>query len=306
MTPPRTQRTFTPASLARHYDGFLRSLRQKRPETRGTYGRALREFLRWSPRIRGRPLTQEGVERYKRHLSDAKALSPVSVSTYLTALRRFCEYLVRAGVLDENPARAVGGNSRPRVHSREALSEPEVEALLASVDRADERGKRDYAFLHLMVSCALSEIEIVRADVGDLLIDGGDARLRVQGKGRVHKDQAVTIGPEVRRTLQEYLAVRGSVQDDEPLFTSAGNRTRGKRMTTRGVRDRVNIYLEQSGLKRGIDRRVTPYSLRHTAAALMARAGATADEIKARLRLGSVATAMQYLAQHHQQHPPRQ
>jgi site-specific recombinase XerC len=256
--------------------------------------------------MHGHTLTQEGVERYKRHLSGAKALSPVSVSTYLTALRRFCEYLVRAGVLLHNPARGVSGNSRPRVHSREALSEPEVQALLASVNRADERGKRDYAFLHLMVACALSEIEIIRADVGDLLLEAGDARLRVQGKGRVHKDQMVTLGPEVRRTLEEYLELRRSVQADEPLFTSAGNRTRGKRMTTRGVRDRVNIYLEQSGLKRGNDRRVTPYSLRHTAAALMARSGATAEEIKVRLRLGSVATAMQYLAQHHQQHPPRQ
>jgi integrase len=66
-------------------------------------------------------------------------------------------------------------------------------------------------------------------------------------------------------------------------------------MTTRGVRDRVNIYLELAGIKRGPTRRITPYSLRHTAATLMASQGATADEIRKRLRLGSVATALLYI-----------
>ena len=81
----------------------------------------------------------------------------------------------------------------------------------------------------------------------------------------------------------------------DPLFASAGNRTRGERMTTRGVRERVNHYLEVAGVKKGRLRQITPYSLRHTAAVLMAEAGATADEIRDRMRLGSVMTALLYM-----------
>ena len=66
-------------------------------------------------------------------------------------------------------------------------------------------------------------------------------------------------------------------------------------MTTRGVRDRINAYLVAAGLKQQPHRRITPFSLRHTAAILMARNGATADELRQRLRLGSLMTAQLYL-----------
>ena len=268
-----------------------------RPETRGTYGRALREFVRWYPGKRGGRITTADVVRYKRHLTTVRRLSAVSVSTYLTALRRFCDYLVRRRVIGENPALLVGGNSRPRLHSRSALTQAEVEVLLSVVDRSDERGLRDFAFIRLMLGCALSEIEIIRADAGDRVQSPEGAKLRVQGKGRLRKDQAVLLAPDAAAALDAYLALRPGIGPEDPLFASAGNRTRGKRMTTRGVRDRVSHYLVRAGLKGDGGRRVTPYSLRHTAAILMAESGASADEIRDRMRLGSVATAMLYINQ---------
>ena len=278
-------------------DGFVRSLRNKRPETRGTYQRALREFARWVPRDRRFRFRVTDVERYKHYLARQRKLSEVSVSTYLTALRRFCEYLVHAGVLSSNPARLVDGNKRPQTHSRAVLAPGDVERLLASVMRADERGKRDYAIIRLMLDCGLSEIEIIRANVGDLLRTDGAPSVVVQGKGRTRKDATVGVPSLADEALGEYLGLRPAAQPGEPLFVSAGNRTRGRRMTTRGVRDRVNMYLEQSGIKQGRMREVTPYSLRHTAGLLMADRGATAEEIRDRMRLGSLATARLYLDQ---------
>jgi site-specific recombinase XerD len=296
-----TRTGLPPGFLAKHYDGFLTSLRRVRPETRGTYGRALREFVRWFPPDRGGRITTADVERYKRHLTNGKQLSAVSVSTYLTALRRFCGYLVRRNVIQENPALPVGGNSRPRVHSRSALSRPEVEILLSVVDRSDERGLRDYAFIKLMLGSALSEIEIIRADAGDRIVSPSGVKLRVQGKGRIRKDQAVLLAPDVAAALDAYLHARPGFAPEDPLFASAGNRTRGERMTTRGVRDRVTHYLVRAGLKGEGPRRISPYSLRHTAALLMAGDGASADEIRDRMRLGSLATAMLYINQSKEQ-----
>jgi len=289
-------------SLAEHFEGFLRSLRGKRPETRGTYQRALREFVRWFERDGAFRFRVEDVERYKQHLTRRKKLSAVSVSTYLTAVRRFCEYLVHAGVLRGNPARSVEGNKRPQWHSRAVLAPEDVERLLAAVERQDERGIRDYAVVRLMLDCALSEIEIIRANVSDLRKGDQSDVLAVQGKGRTKKDAVVIIPPEVRQAIDDYLRLRGTLVPDQPLFVSAGNRTRGRRMTTRGIRDRVNMYLEQAGIKQGRMREVTPYSLRHTAAVIMAGRGATADEIRERMRLGSLATAMIYLNQKKREH----
>ncbi len=282
-------------ALSRHFQGFVRSLRGSSPETKGTYVRALREFVRWYPRDGTFRFRVTDVRRYKRHLETRKRLAAVSVSTYLTAFRRFCDYLVRSGVLKENPGQYVSGNSRPVVHSREYLSPGDVAALLAAVPAEDLRGTRDHAMILLMLRSALSEIELIRADVGDLEVDGNRCWMMVQGKGRTAKDERVLISPEVMTAIKRYLSLRGSVSPAEPLFASAGNRTRGKRMTTRGIRDRINANLSAAGVKKGKTRRITPYSLRHTAALMMARSGATADEIRRRMRLGSNRTAELYL-----------
>jgi len=282
--------------LDRHFQAFVEHLKGKRPETRGTYERALREFVRWFSMDAEVRFTVADIERYKRHLTIRKKLSPVSVSTYLTAVRRFCEFLLSRGILAENPARSVGGNERPRGHSRDTLTTEEVHHLLTGVETADERGKRDLAMIKLMLGCGLSEIEIIRADIRDLRTSAGQAALLVQGKGHIAKDELVFLADDVRGALQEYMTKRTSVTPGEPLFASAGNRTRGERMTTRGVRDRINACLERAGIRGIAGRRITPYSLRHTAAALLARGGASEEELQKRMRLGSLATARLYLA----------
>lgn len=282
-------------ALDRHFDGFVASLRRATPETRGTYTRALREFMRWFPSDGSFRFRVPDVRKYKRHLAHKKKLSAVSVSTYLTAFRRFCDHLVHRGILKENPGRYVGGNSRPTAHSREYLAPEDVRAIMAAVPPAGVRGSRDHAMILLMLRCALSEIELVRADIADLQTEDVTVRLFVQGKGRTSKDECVLLPADVREALTRYFALRGKTTPQAPLFASEGNRTRGQRMTTRGVRDRINIGLSAAGVKHGKVQRVTPFSLRHTAALLMAQEGATADEIRLRLRLGSNATASLYL-----------
>ncbi len=258
MTPRAPKRVrLSRKELDRHFGTFVEHLKGKKPETRGTYERALREFVRWFALDGDVRFSIADIERYKRHLTIRKKLSPVSVSTYLTAVRRFCEFLVSHGILKENPARSVGGNERPRSHSRDTLTPGEVDRLLECVERIDERGKRDLAMIRLMLGCALSEIELIRADIRDLRTSGGQAALLVQGKGHSAKDELVFLSDDVHAALREYLDQRRSTNPSEPLFSSTGNRTRGERMTTRGVRDRINACLERAGIRGTAGRRVT-------------------------------------------------
>jgi integrase/recombinase XerC/integrase/recombinase XerD len=281
------------AELQRRYLDFLRSLRRHRPETRGTYARALREFLRWNARDTKFRFRPEDVTRYRRHLTRARSLSTVSVATYLTALRRLCAYLVSTGTLASNPARGITAYRRPREHTHTALSREAVDRLLAAVGGTDELALRDGLILRLMLYCALTESEVVRANVVDL--NTHDGVLAVPGKGRKGKDATVPLGPPVRERIEEYLGMRGNVAPSSPLVVTAGNSSRGRRMTTRAVRDRINMYLESVGLRNGPeDTAVTPYSLRLTAALLLRNDGATAEEIQKQLRLGTLTTARIY------------
>jgi len=283
--------------LSGHFEGFVQALERKRPETKGTYQRALREFMRWFPSDKRFRFLVEDIERYKSYLTHIKKLTEVSVSTYLTALRRFCQYLVDVGALERNPAKRVEGNKRPSRHTRELISYEDLDKLFASVDRSTVKGARDYAVMKMMLGCALSEIEIIRADVKDIKRVGNQWVIYVQGKGRDIKDESVVIPPDVKEAIDDYLNKRGEYSPDEPLCLGMGARSYHGRMSTRGVRERVNHYLEIAGIKQGRKRRLTPYSLRHTAAVIMVDNGATAEEVRRRMRLGSLPTAMIYMRQ---------
>ncbi len=279
--------------LQRRIDSFLDDyLRDRSPETVGTYRRSLNEFVRWFTLQKGRfRFSVEDVEAYKHYLMETRELSQVSVSTYLTALRRFSQYLVDIGLLEENPAASVKGNRRPESHSREVLNEAEIEQLMAVLDAQTQIGKRDQAIVYLMLFGGLSEIEIVRADFGDLEQTLLGWYLRVQGKGRSAKDQQVPVDPKVTDRIQLYLQSRGRLHPDAPLFVSHGHRSDGERLNTRSIRSRINHYLKSAGIKR---RGISPHSLTHTAALIWLNEGMPIEEVKQRMRHGTLDTTMIY------------
>lgn len=285
--------SLTAATLAERLDAFVGEyLRGKSAETVGTYRRALSEFERWHATQHSTfRFRAEDIDAYKSYLMDERQLSQVSVSTYLTALRRFVQYLVERGDLPENTARTVKGNRRPTEHTRHVLSEAEITRLTDILETATTLGRRDRAIILLMLYAGLSEIEIVRANVEDLEQTLLGWFLRVQGKGHTVKDQQVLIDPPVMDAIRLYLDVRGRIRPEQPLFVSHGHRSEGKRLNTRSVRTRVNHALHQADLKRP---GITPHSLTHTAALLWLNDGLTLEEVKQRMRHGTLDTTMIY------------
>jgi integrase/recombinase XerC len=279
--------------LQQRIEGFLTEyLDGKSPETVGTYRRTLHEFERYFARERGRfRFREEDVEGYKRYLMEERELSQVSVSTYLTALRRLCQYLVSTGELEENPARQVKGNRRPSTHSRGVLREDEVARLFEAVEGTDLLTLRDRAIMALMVYGGLSEIELIRADYEDLDQTLLGWLLRVQGKGRKTKDEQVPLDEPAAEALRAYLQARGRVRPEDPLFVSHGRRSGGARLNTRTVRSRVNAHLEAAGLKRP---GISPHSLTHTAALIWLNDGMALEEVRRRMRHGTLDTTMIY------------
>ncbi len=284
------------SEVERRIQDFLKQyLRTRSPETVGTYRRALNEFERWFAQQRGRfRFTDKGVEEYKEYLMQSRGLHQVSVSTYLTALRRFCQYLVDIGLLEENPAQSVKGNRRPSSHSRSVLTQTEIEQLLEHLPLVSQIDKRDHAIVYVMLYAGLSEVEIVRADLKDLEQTLMGWYLRVQGKGRTVKDQQVPVDPPVMEKIRVYLDTRRRIRPEDPLFVSHGRRSEGQRLNTRSVRSRINMHLKEAGIKR---RGISPHSLTHTAALIWLNDGMSLQEVKQRMRHGTLDTTMIYYKQ---------
>lgn len=281
------------SELNRRIEDFVKEyLKDKSPETAGTYRRSLNEFERWFVQQKGNfKFTTDDIEAYKTYLMKTRGLHQVSVSTYLTALRRLCQYLVDIGMLTENPARSVKGNRRPSTHSRAVLTQSEVDTLLQAMSDSNAIGKRDLAIVYMMLYAGLSEIELIRANIQDLEQTLMGWYLRVQGKGRTVKDQQVPIDSPVVEKVKDYLDTRKRVHPEDPLFVSHGHRSEGNRLNTRSVRSRINLHLQEANIKR---KGVTPHSLTHTAALLWLNNGMSVDEVKERMRHGTIETTMIY------------
>jgi site-specific recombinase XerD len=294
------EETYTPvrlslAALHEHIAGFIAlSEQHKRKETAGTYRRALKEFLVFFTRDRKFLFTIKDVERYRKHLL-TRNFSDASVATYMTALRRLCQYLVESGVIERNPARHVAGAKRPQSHSRNFLFIPEIAQLLESLDTRTFLGARDNAIIRLMLGSACSEIELRAMNIGDIQKQGNRWQMFVQGKGKGIKDTRTWVPQTAYQAIQHYLSVRGTYTEQDPLFISMSNRSKNARMTIRGIRQTVVDRIAESGITEGHNRKLSPFCIRHTSGLLLAESGATPEEIMQRMRIEWRPTAMLYI-----------
>jgi len=268
---------------------FITAL-DRRETTKETYFKAMREFAKWLGSNSPLGLSTDDIQKYKGFLV-SKNLSPTSLSTYLTSVRRFYDYLISKGMVSQNPAKRVRGSGRPQRHLTAPLTPEEVKVLLGTIDRTSTVGARDWAMINLMVRSGLSEIEIARANVEDVRVKGGKQVIFVQGKSKDKKDEYVILTAQAHEVVEWYLETRGKPKEDETLLWGVGNRAKEERITTRAIRERVNYYLRAAGIKR---KGITPYSLRHTAALLAIEAGAAVSEVKQMLRHKTVDSTLVY------------
>jgi len=278
-------RSLDPAGAVR---GFLADLDVK-DRTRETYGKAVKSFMNW---IQARGVVQprrEDILSYRAELI-AEGKSAYTVIGYITAVRRFFSYL-EAGGIYPNVAKGVKGPKKPRGHAKEALTADQARRLLDTIAEDGIRSLRDYAIINLMIRTGLRDIEVTRADVGDIGQEAGELVLRVHGKGRDCKDDFVLLTPEAYGPVADYLAARGNPGGEEPLFIAHGNRNGGGRLTTRSVSRLVEERLAQAGLK---SEKITAHSLRHTAATLALLGGADILSVRDMLRHSDINTTLIY------------
>jgi len=254
------------------------------PRTREAYRSSLAHFVRSLPP--GGAVTPAVVQAYREGLL-AQGFSPLSVGTYLSAVRVFFAW-ANANGYGANPAAGVRSPRVRKVFRRSPLS-----AELSSKVLQAARDARERLVLELELRAGLRGCEVVRANVGDRGTKDGRDVLYVQGKGRADKEEFVVLSPRVVEAWDAYLAERGPVRPSDPLFVSERGPTTGQRMTTRGVRELVTGALKRAKVK---EPKVTAHSLRHSCAVHLRKNGATLPEVQAVLRHRSADTTAIYTA----------
>ena len=212
------------------------------------------------------------------HLHE-RGLGKSSISRKLAAVRSCFRFLARRGFVDANPTRQVRGPRAPR-RLPSFLPKDESKELLDRAPVASEAGRRDHAVLELLYASGLRVAECCGLDLDDL--DRGQGTVRVLGKGG--KERVVPVGDAALSAIDDYLAQRRT--RNGPLFTNH----RGGRLTTRSVHRIVRSQARAAG----IDRRVSPHTLRHTFATHMLGEGADLRLIQELLGHRRLSTTQRY------------
>jgi integrase/recombinase XerD len=180
----------------------------------------------------------------------------------LKVVRALFRYLVEENYLLSNPARNLRFVRRPKILPRSFLTKEEMGKLLKAPDTSTALGYRDRTMLELMYSTGLRRSEVTNLLIAD--VDTKDGFLRVNlGKGR--KDRVVPLGKIACRYVENYVKAVRPMFVRETSYPQLFLSVTGKPFTNFVVGHVVKMYAKKAGL----EKRVTPHTLRHTCATLM-------------------------------------
>lgn len=270
------------------YDRFIDYL-DASPKTVETYKKALRQFFNYLALHGIRQPQREDVLAFRDDLKTS-GLKPTTIQNYITATRIFFKWTEQER-LYPNIAEHVKGAKLDKNHKKDYLTSRQTKEVLASIETDTEEGLRNYAILSLMVTGGLRTIEVSRANVGDLRTVGENTVLFIQGKGREEKTEYIKISAPVEKAIRTYLKEREFTTEEQPLFTSTSNNSKGKRITTRTVSAVVKNAFKNAGYD---SNRLTAHSLRHTAITLALLAGRDITEVQQFARHANLNTTMIY------------
>ena len=233
-----------------------------------------------------------------------RGYSSRSTARSLSSLRSFYSFLVKTSIVLNNPTAKIDspklGHSLPKV-----LSEKDIDKLIHSPDTKEPLGLRDRAMLELLYSSGLRVSELIKLEIINLNLRQGV--VRIMGKGE--KERLVPIGEEAMEWINKYLnssreVLIGKESKDQHLFVTK----RGKGMTRQAFWYRVKKY----ALRSGIDKSLSPHTLRHAFATHLLNHGADLRTVQLLLGHTSLSTTQIYtevakerMKSLHSQHHPR-
>ncbi|MBM4352704.1 MAG: tyrosine recombinase XerC [Deltaproteobacteria bacterium] len=231
--------------------------------------------------------------------NEAHGHRPATVARRKATIRTFYRFLVREGVIAENPAAVLPSPRLPRPLPK-ALTQREAEAVMDQSGRSapgrsapagsrrprnvPDSLSRDIAILELLYGTGMRVSELVALDLDDIDLRRGEARIRA-GKG--NKERLAYLGDMAKDALTRYLADRplwSSGRDPQALFFGR----RSARLSDRSVRRVLDRMAARLG------KPLHPHMLRHSFATHMLERGADIRAIQELLGHSSLSTTQKY------------
>jgi integrase/recombinase XerD len=216
---------------------------------------------------------------------DKPPVSSATLQRKIACLRSFYRHLRREQIIDYDPTAEL---RPPRTPGRlpKVLTRDEVNRLLAQPKGNSPAALRDRALLETMYACGLRATEAISLELSEIDLEAG--MLRARGKGS--KERLVPIGSQAITSLQAYLT-RGrprlvGIRDEPRVFVNL----RGAGLSRQGLYKIVQGHARTAGL----ERRMSPHTLRHTFATHMLAGGCDLRSLQEMLGHADIGTTQIY------------
>lgn len=208
-----------------------------------------------------------------------------SIARKLSAARALYRYLAREGIVEDTPLLLVP-TPRQRQTLPAVLSIEEVERLLEAPDRQSPLGLRDRCMFEVLYATGLRLSELLSLTADSIQWSGRS--IRVVGKG--NKERIVLLGDLAVDALERYIHesrphLVGGRQSDALFLSHIG-----RPLSVRGFHAILQGHLRAAG----IERHVTPHTLRHSFATHLLEGGADLRSVQELLGHASVSTTQVY------------
>lgn len=228
---------------------------------------------------------------------------PRSTARQLSSFRRFFRYIMREGMRETDPTADIEmpriGRSLPK-----SLTEDEVESLLQAPNTDEPLGHRDRAMLELLYATGLRVSELINLKQSQVNFNQGV--LRIVGKG--DRERLIPLGDESQRWMRDFIdGPRMEIlleRQTDYLFPTR----RGDRMTRQAFWHIIKRY----AVKAGVEKKLSPHSLRHAFATHLLNRGADLRVVQLLLGHSDLSTTQIYthvarerLKELHGRHHPR-
>lgn len=290
--------------IKKDYLRYLKLQRSVSPNTLDAYVRDLDKLLVF---LKGEEkhvtdVTLQDLQTFAAGLHDV-GIGPRSQCRILSGVRSFYRFLVLDGYMDNDPTELLESPVLGE-HLPEFLTPNEVDALKESLDLSKPEGHRNRAIIEVLFSCGLRVSELINLQFSQIYAD--ERFLRVFGKGS--KERLVPISELALKEIEHYLPWRNSLKikpgEEDYVFLNR----RGAHLT----RTMILIMLKEQAQIAGIQKTISPHTLRHSFATALLEGGADLRVIQALLGHESIGTteiythlSMQTLREEVLNHHPR-
>lgn len=225
-----------------------------------------------------------------------------SQARILSGIRSFYNFLLMTDAIENLPTEFIA-TPKAGKHLPDTLSVEEIDAIISAIDPSTAKGIRDRAILETLYSCGLRVSELTSLRLGDLFF--GEGYIRVIGKG--DKQRLVPISATARERIMQWIDCREQYAGKNGAKKSESKE--GKKRTSKPKSDdtlflnnrgsaltRVMVFtiIRQAAELAGIDKTISPHTLRHSFATHLLEGGASVRQVQEMLGHESITTTEIY------------